>query len=64
MHSYLSAGTGAAMTPVHHVTPVTSGSEGIYMPLSTPQIPQQDHYMSLCNTTRRQVTTTGACVDV
>ena len=36
--------------PVSHVTPVTSGSEGVYMPLGMTRSRQheEDHYMQLC----------------
>ena len=42
--------------PVSQVTPATSGSEGVYMPLRMTGSRQQeeDHYMSLCDTTRER----------
>ena len=60
--------------PVSHVTPATSGSEGVYMPLRMTMSRQQeeDHYMPLCDATRengyvagqgRHVTTAEANVD-
>ena len=44
--------------PVSHVTPTTSASKGIYMPLSVTRSHQQeeDHYMPLCNSMRTQYT--------
>ena len=61
-YALISVGTGSATTPPNpepYMTPVTSGSKGVYMPLSMPRSRQQDHYMSLCNATRgrgREVT--------
>ena len=69
-YALILAGTCSATTPPNpepYVTPVTSGSKGVYMPLCMPRSRQQDHYMSLCNATRgrgREVTTTEAGVDV
>ena len=42
--------------PVSHVTPPTSGSEGVYMPLRMTRSRQQeeDHYMPLCDATRER----------